>query len=36
MRKILVATQGKVFTLATLDKLIPNTRLREFLPKDPA
>lgn len=34
---MLVATEGKVFTLATLDKLIPNTRLREFLPtKAPA
>ena len=33
MRKILVATRGKVFTLATLDKLIEHTRLREFLPR---
>jgi len=33
MRKILVATRGKVFTLATLDKLIEHSRLREFLPR---
>lgn len=33
MRKILLATRGKVFTLATLDKLIESTRLREFLPR---
>jgi hypothetical protein len=30
MRKLLEATQGKVFTLETLDALIPNTRLKEF------
>ncbi len=29
MRDMLRATQGKVFTLATLDQLIPHTRLRE-------
>lgn len=33
MRKMLVATEGKVFTLATLDKLIPNTRLQKYVPK---
>lgn len=33
MRKMLLATRGKVFTLATLDKLIEHTRLREFLPR---
>jgi hypothetical protein len=33
MRDLIMATRGKVFTLATLDKLIEYTRLREFLPK---
>jgi hypothetical protein len=33
MRKILLATRGKVFTLVTLDRLIEHTRLREFLPR---
>lgn len=33
MRKMLLRTQGKVFTLATLDQLVAYTRLREFLPK---
>lgn len=33
MRKMLIATRGKVFTLATLDQLIPHTRIAEFLPK---
>lgn len=33
MRRILTNTGGKVFTLQTLDQLIPNTRLREFLPR---
>ena len=33
MRKILLATRGKVFTLATLDRLIEHTRLREFVPR---
>src|SRR5207249_10037895 len=33
MRKMLIATHGKVFTLATLGQLIPHTRLAEFLPK---
>lgn len=30
MRKILKATSGKVFTLATLDKLVPYTMLSDF------
>jgi len=33
MRKMLLATRGKVFTLATLDRLIDNSRLCEFLPR---
>jgi len=33
MRKMLLRTEGKVFTLSTLDQLIEHTRLREFLPK---
>ena len=33
MRKMLLATRGKVFTLATLDQLIEHSRLREFLPR---
>lgn len=32
MRDILTATRGKTFTLATLDSLIPFTRLRNYLP----
>jgi hypothetical protein len=32
MKRMLLKTEGKVFTLATLDQLIPNTRLHEFLP----
>jgi hypothetical protein len=32
MRRMLLRTKGKVFTLSTLDQLIPHTRLREFLP----
>jgi hypothetical protein len=32
MRRILLNTRGKVFTLATLDHLIDQTRLREFRP----
>jgi hypothetical protein len=35
MRELLRITEGKVFTLATLDQLIPYTRLREFLPNRP-
>jgi hypothetical protein len=33
MRRMLLKTQGKVFTLATLDQLIAHTRLKEFLPR---
>lgn len=33
MRKMLIATRGKVFTLATLDRLVDCTRLREFRSK---
>jgi hypothetical protein len=33
MRKMLLATRGKVFTLVTLNQLIEHTRLREFLPR---
>jgi hypothetical protein len=33
MRDMLMATNGKVFTLATLDRLIEHTRLIEFLPR---
>ena len=33
MRKMLVATRGKVFTLATLDRLIDCTELRNYLPR---
>jgi hypothetical protein len=32
MKDMLKATRGKVFTLATLDRLIDHTRLQEFLP----
>jgi hypothetical protein len=32
MRRMLLKTEGKVFTLASLDHLIQNTRIREFLP----
>jgi hypothetical protein len=35
MRDLLKVTEGKVFTLATLDQLIPHTRLHEFLPNIP-
>ena len=35
MRDLLLITEGKVFTLATLDQLIPYTRLHEFLPNNP-
>jgi hypothetical protein len=31
MKKLLLATRGKVFTLANLDRLIECTRLREFV-----
>lgn len=33
MKRMLVMTRGKVFTLSTLDKLISCTRLKEYLPK---
>lgn len=33
MRRMLLRTEGKVFTLRTLDQLVQHTRLREFLPK---
>jgi hypothetical protein len=32
MRDMLSATQGKIFTLTTLDKLIDHTELSRFLP----
>lgn len=32
MRRILLQTEGKVFTLATLDQLIAHTELQRFLP----
>ena len=35
MRNMLTRLEGKVFTLATLDQLIPNTRIRDFLPEQP-
>jgi hypothetical protein len=33
MKKLLLSTQGKVFTLKTLDSLVKFTRLREFKAK---
>jgi hypothetical protein len=30
MRKVLAATHGKVFTMRTLDQMVPYTRLKEF------
>jgi hypothetical protein len=30
MKRLLLATRGKVFTFKTLDKLVDCTRLREF------
>ncbi len=30
MKKLLIATRGKVFTMNTLDRMIENTRLKEF------
>ncbi len=35
MRRMLLRTEGKIFTLATLDDMIQHSRLREFLPKKP-
>jgi len=34
MHKLLLATRGKVFTPATLDRLIENTRLRDFVTRE--
>jgi hypothetical protein len=33
MKRMLLMTRGKVFTLSTLDKLVSTTRLKEYLPK---
>ncbi len=33
MRRMLLRTEGKIFTLATLDQLVEDTRIREFLPQ---
>jgi hypothetical protein len=33
MKKLLLATRGKVFTLKTLDQLVTHTRLNEFKTK---
>ncbi len=30
MKKLLIATQGKVFTMSTLDRMIENTKLKKF------
>jgi hypothetical protein len=30
MKKMIIATRGKVFTLKTLDQLVEYTRLKEF------
>ena len=35
MRRVLLRTAGKVFTLATLDQLIPNTDIAQFVPDAP-
>ena len=32
MRSLIGMTEGKVFTLATLDQMVAYTRLQEFLP----
>jgi len=32
MRSLITRTEGKVFTLATLDQMVAHTRLKEFLP----
>ena len=32
MRSLITMTEGKVFTLATLDQMVAHTRLQEFLP----
>lgn len=31
MRQMLLRLDGKVFTMATLDRLIPHIRIREFV-----
>ena len=36
MKKMLIATRGKVFTLKTMDRLVACTRLREFATATPA
>lgn len=33
MRSLITTTEGKVFTLATLDQMIAHTRLNDFLPR---
>jgi hypothetical protein len=35
MKRMLLRTQGKVFTLATLDQLILHTSIRQYLPAQP-
>jgi hypothetical protein len=34
MKKMILATRGKVFTLKTLDRLVECTRLKEFKVED--
>ncbi len=34
MKKLLEATQGKVFTLQTIPQMVEHTRLREFVTKE--
>ena len=34
MRSLITMTEGKVFTLATLDQLVAHTRLQNFLPTE--
>ena len=34
MRSLITRTEGKVFTLATLDQMVGHTRLKEFLPME--
>jgi hypothetical protein len=36
MKRMLLRTEGKVFTLVTLDKIVTNTVLRNFLPRPPS
>jgi len=35
LRQLLLAVDGKVFTTATLDRLIPSSRLRDFATSSP-